>query len=40
MDQDRRVLTITCKRTDHRKIDCSESNKVSTILEQIDLRTF
>ena len=39
LDQARRVLAITFKRTTHRAIDYLEAEEVRTILEQIDQRT-
>jgi len=39
LDQARRVLAITFKRTTHRTIDYLEAEEVRTILEQIDRRT-
>lgn len=39
LDQARRVLAITFKRTTHRTIDYLEAEEVRTLLEQIDLRT-
>jgi len=39
LDQARRVLAITFKRTTHRIIDYLEAEEVRTILEQIDRRT-
>ena len=39
LDQARRVLAITFKRTDHRTIDYLEAEELRTLLEQIDRRT-
>jgi len=39
LDQARRVLAITFKRTDHRTIDYLEAEEMRTLLEQIDRRT-
>jgi site-specific recombinase XerD len=39
LDQARRVLAITFKRTDHRTIDYLEAEEVRTLLKQIDRRT-
>ena len=39
LDQARRVLAITFKRTDHRTIDYLEAEELRTILEKIDRRT-
>jgi integrase/recombinase XerD len=39
LDQARRVLAITFKRTDHRTIDYLEAEESRTLLEQIDRRT-
>lgn len=39
LDQARRVLAITFKRTDHRTIDYMEAGELRTLLEQVDRRT-
>ncbi|MEI6196964.1 MAG: tyrosine-type recombinase/integrase [Verrucomicrobiota bacterium] len=39
LDQARRVLAITFKRTDHRTIDYLEAEELRTLLEQMDRRT-
>lgn len=39
LDQARRVLAVTFKRTDHRTIDYLEAGELRTLLEQIDRRT-